>query len=708
MPPRKCMMYPSPGQSHTKEVSLSLIPYLGELLFVVLIAIPWNASAQGNNTLDSLVKKLENAQSDTAKINALYTISGYLESMDHEQALVFAQQMIDLAEDMQYPKGIAEGKEKLGRAYWRMGQFDLARENHFAARTIYVELKDTSKLVGINLYLAQDYADEGNYPAALEYLAISKAFGTAINEWFNTAVIEGVTSWVYNNMGMYPEAMQHEYEALKLFEKVGNESGIAICRSNLAATKLSQGMYAEAIEEYLRSEKILIKHEDYINAALTNIDLGRCYHHLDQFDKALSHYRKALEYGTSMKDENILGFAHLAIGWAYNQRRNYSEALHHVKESAKAFRISNNKKELSEVYALTVKILTQLNRYSEARNILAESNKITKELNSVRARNIFYQSSSILDSATGNWRNAYLNFQQFLQTRDSMYNEEATRKNIQAQMQYEYEIKESAARAEQEKKDALALQALKTQRTLRNLFIVGFSFVMLFSIVVLFQRNRISREKNRSEALLLNILPTEVASELKEKGKAEAQLIDQVTVLFTDFKDFTQYAEKLSPKDLVRDLNACFSEFDRICEKHQIEKIKTIGDAYMAAGGIPLAKATHAVDTVRAAIDMLQFIERSKTETGTNPFPHFDIRIGIHSGPVVAGIVGVKKFQYDIWGDTVNISSRMESSGSEGKINISEDTYQLVKDYFRCTYRGKIQAKNKGEISMYYVETALS
>jgi class 3 adenylate cyclase len=138
-------------------------------------------------------------------------------------------------------------------------------------------------------------------------------------------------------------------------------------------------------------------------------------------------------------------------------------------------------------------------------------------------------------------------------------------------------------------------------------------------------------------------------------------------------------SETLSPKDLVSDLHECFSAFDHICQKHGMEKIKTIGDAYMAAGGLPSVNTTHAVDAIKAALEMRDFVAQGKARKQAAGLPFFEIRIGVHTGPVVAGIVGIKKFQYDIWGDTVNTASRMESSGEVGKVNISESTYHLVK-----------------------------
>lgn len=207
-------------------------------------------------------------------------------------------------------------------------------------------------------------------------------------------------------------------------------------------------------------------------------------------------------------------------------------------------------------------------------------------------------------------------------------------------------------------------------------------------------------EKKKSDNLLLNILPEEVAQELKEKGNAVARQFDEVTVLFTDFVDFTKAGERMNPQQLVTELHNCFKAFDEIIGKYNIEKIKTIGDAYLAVCGLPNVDAKHAEKIIKAAIEIRDFMSARRKQMKEKTF---EIRMGIHSGPVVAGIVGVKKFAYDIWGDTVNTAARMEQSSEAGKINVSEATYELVKHRFPCAYRGEIEAKNKGKMKMYFV-----
>jgi class 3 adenylate cyclase len=224
---------------------------------------------------------------------------------------------------------------------------------------------------------------------------------------------------------------------------------------------------------------------------------------------------------------------------------------------------------------------------------------------------------------------------------------------------------------------------------------------------VLERTMEVSTQKVEIEKLLLNILPVETAQELKQKGFATSKYYENVSILFTDFKDFTKIAESLSPQELVAELNNCFIAFDEIIEKNNLEKIKTIGDAFMCAGGIPVANQSHPVDAVRAGLEIQTYMDAMNEKRRAQGELPWHLRIGIHTGPVVTGVVGRKKFAYDIWGDAVNIASRMESSGEAGKVNISDSTFMLVKDKFFCQYRGKISAKNKGDVDMYFVEGAI-
>lgn len=215
---------------------------------------------------------------------------------------------------------------------------------------------------------------------------------------------------------------------------------------------------------------------------------------------------------------------------------------------------------------------------------------------------------------------------------------------------------------------------------------------------------QLTEEKKKSDTLLLNILPGRIADELKEKGHTQPVRIDAATVLFTDFVGFTKIAENLTPEDVVAELDKCFSYFDQVTEKYGLEKLKTIGDSFMCAGGVPEANRTHAIDACLAALEIQAFMNQMKEIKHQQGFPYWELRLGINSGPLVAGVVGHKKFAYDVWGDSVNTASRMESSGLAGEINISRSTYDLVQKWFVCEHRGQVSAKNKGEIDMYLLK----
>ena len=271
---------------------------------------------------------------------------------------------------------------------------------------------------------------------------------------------------------------------------------------------------------------------------------------------------------------------------------------------------------------------------------------------------------------------------------------------------------------EQEK--ALKAAEAEQARTVRNALVAGGGLLLLLAGLLwrlIANKQRANQElakkntqldaaRKRSDELLLNILPSELVEELKIKGITRTRHHDEVTIMFTDFRDFTKISEQLSPADLVQEIDYCFRHFDHIIGKYpSIEKIKTIGDAYLCAGGLPEAHPNHAREVVAAALEIRDFIgelEQQRTREGKLSF---QVRIGIHTGPVVAGVVGATKFAYDIWGDTVNTAARLESASEPGQINISEATFDRVQAQFQCQHRGNIATKNKADMSMYFVES---
>jgi adenylate cyclase len=342
-----------------------------------------------------------------------------------------------------------------------------------------------------------------------------------------------------------------------------------------------------------------------------------------------------------------------------------------------------------------------LQSYQEA-EILADEMGTKFELKDI------YEGLSQVYSYNRYFNNAFKYQTKLIANKDSLFNLETDDKIRGLQFDFDLEKKQDEiGLLEQEAQ----ISELRVERQKYVIYGGILSLVLVFVVAVgSYKRYRymkktnkiIETEKDRSENLLRNILPDETALELKEHGKVKAKKFESVTVMFTDFKGFTRYSESLSPEELVQAVDYFFSKFDAVMDKYGLEKIKTIGDAYMCAGGLPFPTEDHHLKMVQAGFEIAQIMEDAKKNTAGG-IMNIDIRIGINTGPVVSGVVGTRKFAYDIWGDAVNVASRMESMSEPGKINVSESTYLLIKDTYDCEHRGQINVKNKGMMDMYFV-----
>jgi adenylate cyclase len=643
-------------------------------LFILTCSSYLTCFAQDRHRIDSLQNSLKEFEAhknelgykvtpliDSTKANLFYSFSDAYAESNLDSAKSYAQKCLTISEKIGYKKGIGNGYNNLAFIARIKNELQQQLDYHKKALKIRTETGDK----------------EG-----------AGASASALGE-------------IYTGQGNYPEALNYDLLSLKLYEEIGRKAEISNQYNNIGFVYSQLGDYPSAIQFYLKGLKIQEEIQDKHGIGYSNLNIGWTYCREGNYAEALKNESASLKMGIEIKDTNLISSSYLNSGTIYQKEGNYSEALKNYFNALNAYGTLKNND--PDIYNGIGSIYEQQGNLSEALKYETKGLSLALKSGDKEKSIDAYEELARINSERKDYKSAYTNEILFKQQYDTIYNKDNAKKLVGMQMQYDFDKIRDSTKADQGKKDALTGKEIEDQKRIRNYVIVGLGIVLFFLVFVFFQRNKIAKEKKRSDELLLNILPEEVAEELKEKGSAEAKTFDSVTVIFTDFKGFTTIAENLSAKELVAEIDYCFKGFDNIMHKYGIEKIKTIGDSYMAVGGLPVPNKTHAKNVVNAAIEIVKFMEAHKQQRIKEGKLIFEIRIGINTGHVVAGIVGLKKFAYDIWGDTVNLASRMESSGEPGKVNISGSTYELVKNDFTCTHRGKIQAKNKGEVDMYFV-----
>jgi class 3 adenylate cyclase/Tfp pilus assembly protein PilF len=581
-----------------------------------------------------------------------------------DSALFYSGQVVDLSKKIDFKQGLSDAYSILGVASKKQGNYSAAIDYYTRSIEMKEVLKDSFGLAASYANLGEVYRLKANYPEAVKNYLLSLRIDEAIRNETGIAYAYNYLGAVYAELKDTKRALENYKAALAIRQKLGQDQGIASGYNNIGTLYMDEGKYAEAMENFEASLRIKEKIQDKFGMANTYVNIGEVYKIQGKHEESMKNFNLAL----SLQQE------------------------------------IDNQEGIAETYIAMAGSRIETKQLGEAADLLTKSISIAKTIGNLDYVRQGYETFAHLDSMNGNFKQALIHYKLFVAARDSITNEVNTQKLVETRMQYEFDKKESLAKVEQDKKDLIAQRTLQKQKMVRNGFMGGFAVVLLFAGILLSQRNKIRQGKKRSDELLLNILPAEVAEELKAKGTAEAKHIDLVTVLFTDIIGFTEISSRMSATDLVDEINACFSGFDRIIQEHGIEKIKTIGDSYMAAGGLPTPNISHPGDVVRAALAMQRFMKERQAARMAKNQTYFEIRLGVHTGPVVAGIVGVKKFQYDIWGDTVNTASGIESAGQAGMVNISHASYEYVRDKFACIPRGQIHIKGKGEVEMFFVE----
>ncbi len=607
---------------------------------------------------------------------------------------------------------VADSLYKQSKKDIKNSSFDTARSNIEAALEIYKKLNDEKAIGHCNNRFATVSYRQGELLEALSF------FEESIIHYKNASFEKGIAS-SYNNMGAvyyylgnYPKAINNYKSAAKIQKELNFERQAAATTKNIGGIYLELNDFDNALAHFQKAKKTYERISDEESMYQVYNGIGEVSLKQKKYSKAQENLIKALNIVEKYQKRQEEGEVLFNLGRLHRLQKDNDKALFYYKQS---FSISNEVNNLvyesNSLIAIGL-IEEELNKHYSAIKNCKEGLEIAEELNVItiqeEACKCLYKSYKSINQT----KKALLYNEKMHTLKDSLHLKETSDKILNMEFK-EQMLLDSVANVEKRRK-VQAQHQLEVQKKekQRNIFIIIGIFMLLIAGFVFSRLNYVKKskkilqiEKDRSEHLLLNILPEEIAEELKEKGSVDAQDYSTVAILFTDFKSFTETASKLSPQKLVEELNVCFKAFDNIMEYYNIEKIKTIGDAYMAAGGLPKPGENFIIKTLFAAIEMQEFILNRKAANEIKEMPAFEMRVGIHVGPIVAGIVGVKKFQYDIWGDTVNIASRMESNGSVGKINISQNTYLLVKDEkeLQFEYRGKIEVKGKGAMDMYFV-----
>ena len=610
-------------------------------------------------------------EADTTFVDNLVQQSTDQRNNDPQKSLALALQAKDLAEKIGFQKGAAYAYKNIGLAYLVQGNYVEALQNYQLSLKIFEAIK----------------FDEG------------------------IANLLGNIGVVYYYQSDNVKALDYYLRSLKIAERTGNKLRIMSMLNNVGAIYgLKSATYDKALVYYLQALPLCEELGDKDALGSISVNVGDIYSDKGDYEKALDYFNRALKAYSSNPEG--LPNAYNAIGKLYLKQGKYQQALDNHKRALREAQQVNGKLNIIQSYTGLARVYVKENDYRSALGYYKNAEKRAMELNVSTLLSDIYKEMSLAYSKTSDYANAFKYQSLYANVKDTLYNIETDKKL--ASRQFDFDLQKKQGQIDLLTADkALKEVELKRQKLVKNVFLAGLVFVFFITFII--YRNykakvRINKildhQKEQIEHLLLNILPAEVAKELQNSGKATPRNYETVSVLFTDFKGFTSIADKMSPTELVDELNICFMAFDEIIESNNLEKIKTIGDSYMCAGGIPTPDSRHPYNIVKAGLEIQHYIFQNNQRRAEKGLPPWDVRVGVHVGPLVAGVVGKKKYAYDIWGSTVNIASRMESNGEIGQVNISASAYELIKDKYACTYRGKIYAKNVGEIDMYFIDHA--
>ena len=524
---------------------------------------------------------------------------------------------------------------------------------------------------------------------------------------------------LYQLLGENDRALSLLYQALSLEKADGHDLLLAEILNNIGSIQHFQKNYGKAADFYRRSGEIYEQLGLKMETGKYWNNMGSLYEDMGQPQNAMVFHKRSLQVWESLQDTGWIGISDMHLGTCQQQLGDWDSARYFLKASMRNLAGRNSELQLAVVHITYGNNENSAGNHKEALKYCQQGLAVAVARRARTFEQVACECLSVAYDSLGDKSRALAMFRRSVALKDSLFGEAKVQELTRVEMAHEFaqrELKDSLIRAKVQVEDQLDHQSeMAGEREGRNIAI--FTGIAAFLLAVglwsrlrymRLSRARVLRERERTERLLLNILPASVAQELKDNGKAKAREYQQATILFSDFRNFTRLSESMDPQSLVEELDTCFKAFDRIIGPHHIEKIKTIGDAYMCVGGLPAPSLSTPADVVNAGLEMQAFITARTAKRKAEGKPAFDMRVGIHVGSVVAGIVGSKKFAFDIWGDAVNTACAMERCGAPDKVNISKALYERLKDDPQFTFipRGKVEAKGKGAMEMWFVEHA--
>lgn len=629
-----------------------------------------------NSEVAQLKEKINGIRAPTEElVNALNRLALIQLEGNITDAYEISQRAVMEARLIKYTAGEALALLHAGMCASAQRNYNEAQDYYLQSLHLREKLDDNEGIATVCQRLGTLNLYEGRYNDALEYYDRAIVIRAAAGDDLGVADLYSNSGIIHGFQGNHTLALKCHMMALSTFEVLNESSRIASSCTNIGILYKEQKNYDEALKMFKQALEIRQKGADTkaISYQLNNI--GNVYQEQGRFQEALDMHQQALQLREQSNDFASIATSYSNLGNVYRSLHNYDLAMQFYTQALAYFKELNNKRGLVQSYINLGELYFDLRDEDKALHYLVDAIKLAEELglkNQLRQALLYV--TEIYEKQR-RYEEAFAFYKRYTTIDKEISNIETSKQIAQMTLRHELEQKERAAIIEREKNAELTKAY-----------------------------NSLEAEKQRSEELLNNILPEEVSEELKSFGKTRARSFEMVTVLFADIQNFTRISEQLSAEDLVSGIDEYFEAFDKIVEANGVEKIKTIGDAYLCAGGVPVPVQDHALRVVTVAKQFLKEINNLNLERERVGKQTFIFRVGIHSGPLVAGVVGIKKFAYDIWGDTVNTASRMQQNSLPGQINISESTYQLVKDYYPCSYRGELEVKNKGKLHMYFVD----